>query len=32
VGELPGGVVTFFFTDMEGSTRLLARIGRERYA
>jgi class 3 adenylate cyclase len=32
VGELPAGVVTFFFTDMEGSTRLLARIGRERYA
>jgi class 3 adenylate cyclase len=32
VGELPGGIVTFFFTDMEGSTRLLARIGRERFA
>jgi class 3 adenylate cyclase len=32
VGELPTGVLTFFFTDMEGSTRLLAQIGRERYA
>jgi class 3 adenylate cyclase len=32
VGELPAGVVTFFFTDMEGSTRLLTQIGRERYA
>jgi len=27
-----GGVVTFMFTDMEGSTRLLQTLGRERYA
>jgi class 3 adenylate cyclase len=32
MGELPTGVLTFFFTDMEGSTRLLTQIGRERYA
>jgi predicted ATPase len=29
---LPSGVVTFLFTDMEGSTRLLQRLGPERYA
>src|SRR5437763_13920991 len=29
--ELPGGTVTFLFTDIEGSTRLLKRLGRERY-
>ena len=28
---LPGGTVTFLFTDIEGSTRLAARLG-ERYA
>ena len=28
---LPGGTVTFLFTDIEGSTRLLRRIG-DRYA
>src|SRR5579859_7887762 len=29
--ELPTGTVTLFFTDLEGSTRLLQRLG-ERYA
>ena len=29
-GELPSGIVTFAFTDIEGSTRLLRRLG-ERY-
>src|SRR5438552_17502749 len=29
--EFPGGTVTFLFTDIEGSTRLLRRLGRERY-
>src|SRR5439155_8501698 len=29
--ELPGGTVTFLFTDIEGSTRLLQQLGRERY-
>src|SRR6266516_3288136 len=29
--ELPGGTVTFLFTDIEGSTRLLKQLGRERY-
>jgi class 3 adenylate cyclase len=28
---LPGGTVTFLFTDIEGSTRLLQRMGPERY-
>ena len=28
---LPEGTVTFLFTDIEGSTRLLERLGRERY-
>jgi class 3 adenylate cyclase/DNA-binding NarL/FixJ family response regulator len=28
--DLPGGTVTFLFTDVEGSTRLAARLG-ERY-
>jgi predicted ATPase len=27
VGELPGGTVTFLFTDVEGSTRLLHELG-----
>jgi branched-chain amino acid transport system substrate-binding protein len=31
VAELPAGTVTFLFTDMEGSTRLLSSLGRERY-
>ncbi|TET38256.1 MAG: adenylate/guanylate cyclase domain-containing protein [Anaerolineales bacterium] len=26
-GELPIGTVTFLFTDIEGSTRLLAHLG-----
>jgi predicted ATPase/class 3 adenylate cyclase len=29
--ELPGGTITFLFTDIEGSTELLQRL-RERYA
>ena len=29
--ELPSGTVTFLFTDIEGSTRLLHELG-ERYA
>src|SRR5256885_13620388 len=29
---LPSGTVTFLFTDVEGSTRLLAELGVERYA
>jgi predicted ATPase/class 3 adenylate cyclase len=28
----PAGTVTFLFSDVEGSTRLLERLGRERYA
>jgi predicted ATPase/class 3 adenylate cyclase len=32
VRELPTGTVTFLFTDVEGSTRLLAELGSERYA
>jgi ABC-type transport system substrate-binding protein/class 3 adenylate cyclase len=32
VGELPSGTVTFLFTDVEGSTRLLHRLGRDGYA
>src|SRR5215213_2274488 len=27
--ELPGGIVTFVFTDIEGSTRLLRRLGNQ---
>jgi predicted ATPase/class 3 adenylate cyclase len=30
--ELPLGTVTFLFTDVEGSTRLLNKLGTERYA
>ena len=30
--ELPTGTVTFLFTDVEGSTRLLHELGSERYA
>jgi len=29
--ELPSGTVTFLFTDIEGSTRLLNTLGGERY-
>jgi predicted ATPase/class 3 adenylate cyclase len=32
VSEQPSGTVTFLFSDIEGSTRLLAELGRERYA
>src|SRR6188472_3634257 len=31
MGSLPQGTVTFLFTDIEGSTPLLERIGRDRY-
>jgi class 3 adenylate cyclase len=30
--HLPGGTVTFLFTDIEGSTKLLHQLGPERYA
>jgi class 3 adenylate cyclase len=30
--ELPEGTVTFLFTDVEGSTRLLDELGPVRYA
>ena len=29
--DLPRGTVTLLFTDIEGSTRLLQSLGRERY-
>src|SRR5919197_4753373 len=29
--EKPTGTLTFLFTDIEGSTRLLEQVGRERY-
>ena len=32
MGSLPTGTVTFLFTDIEGSTRLLHELGPERYA
>jgi predicted ATPase/class 3 adenylate cyclase len=32
VRELPRGTVTFLFTDIEGSTRLLHELGAARYA
>jgi len=28
---LPTGTVTFLFTDIEGSTRLIEELGEERY-
>ncbi len=28
----PSGAVTFLFTDIEGSTRLLAKLGPDRYS
>jgi predicted ATPase len=31
-GELPAGTVTFLFTDVEGSTKLLHELGAEAYA
>jgi YVTN family beta-propeller protein len=31
VTELPSGTVTFLFTDLEGSTRLLKELGRDGY-
>ena len=31
MSSLPGGTVTFVFTDIEGSTRLLQELGDERY-
>jgi class 3 adenylate cyclase len=31
MGELPTGTVTFLFTDIEGSTRLLQALGPETY-
>jgi predicted ATPase/class 3 adenylate cyclase len=32
VAELPTGTITFLFTDIEGSTRLLHELGAEAYA
>ncbi|MDQ2673431.1 MAG: adenylate/guanylate cyclase domain-containing protein, partial [Chloroflexota bacterium] len=32
IRDLPSGTVTFLFTDVEGSTRLLHELGAERYA
>jgi len=31
-GDLPAGTVTFLFTDIEGSTRLLRQLGPDLYA
>jgi class 3 adenylate cyclase len=31
-GDLPSGTVTFLFTDVEGSTRLLHELGPDRFA
>jgi predicted ATPase len=31
-GDLPAGTVTFLFTDVEGSTKLLHELGAEAYA
>jgi predicted ATPase/class 3 adenylate cyclase len=31
MGEQPSGTVTLLFSDIEGSTRLLQELGRERY-
>jgi class 3 adenylate cyclase len=30
--DLPSGTVTFLFTDVEGSTKLLHELGAEAYA
>ncbi len=32
MAALPTGTVTFLFTDIEGSTTLLQRLGDHRYA
>ena len=32
VEGLPGGAVTFLFADVEGSTRLVQRLGEDDYA
>ena len=32
MASLPTGTVTFLFTDVEGSTALLQRLGDRRYA
>jgi len=32
MSELPTGTVTFLFTDVEGSTRMLRALGAERYS
>jgi class 3 adenylate cyclase len=32
MGGLPEGTVTFLFTDVEGSTRLLDEVGAGRYS
>jgi predicted ATPase/class 3 adenylate cyclase len=32
MAELPTGTVTLLFTDIEGSTKLLEELGRQRYA
>jgi predicted ATPase len=32
VAELPSGTITFLFTDIEGSTQLLQRLGAKTYA
>ena len=32
MADLPSGTVTFLFTDVEGSTRLLHEFGAEAYA
>jgi class 3 adenylate cyclase len=31
VPELPSGTVTFVFTDVEGSTRLIEELGEDGY-
>src|SRR4051794_12322141 len=31
MADLPSGTVTLLFTDIEGSTRLLQELGRDRY-
>ena len=31
MAELPGGTVTFLFTDIDGSTKLLQQLGADCY-
>jgi len=31
ITDLPEGTVTFLFTDIEGSTKLLKKLGADRY-